>query len=89
MTANITQKTSDIINDVRRHYLVPDRDQLPEVDSDNYRVGLKRKAADITRSQYEVYSFATKYNLSEAAINEMLGMLSNVCICNSMQCMYL
>ena len=89
ITAHITQTTSVIINNVRSHYMVPDRDQVPGVDSENYRVGLKRKAADITRSQYEVYSFATKYNLSEAAINEMLGMLSNVCICNSMQCMYL
>ena len=89
MTANITQKTSDIINDVRRHYLVPDRDQLPAVDSDTYRVGLKRKAAHITRSQYEIYSFATKHNLSEAAVNELLGMLSNVCTFNSKQGMYL
>ena len=34
--------------------------------------GLKRKAADISRTQYEVYSFSTKNNLSEAAVDEML-----------------
>ena len=69
--------------------MVPDGDQAPGVDSENYRVGLKRKAADITRSQYEVYSFATKNNLSEAAVDELLGMLSNVSNCNSKQCVYL
>ena len=56
--------------------MVPDGDQAPGVDSDGSRVGLKRKAAGISRSMYEVYSFSTKTNLSEA--NELLGMLSNV-----------
>ena len=41
--------------------MVPDGDQAPGVDSDGYRVGLKRRAAapaaGISRSQYEVYSF--------------------------------
>ena len=48
-------------------------------DIDYYRVGLKRKAADISRSQYEVYSFSTEHNLSWAAVDELLRMLSNVC----------
>ena len=34
---------------------------------------------DICRSKFEVYNFATRYNLSEAAaIDELLQMLSNV-----------
>ena len=78
ISAPITQKTSAIISDVRSLYVVPDGDQAPGVDSDGYRVGLKRKAAGISRSQYEVYSFSTKHNLSEAAVDELLGMLSNV-----------
>ena len=57
---------------------MPDGDQAPGVESDGYRVGLKRKVADISRSQYEVYSFSTKHDLSEAAVDELLGMLSNV-----------
>jgi len=79
ISAPITHKTSDIISDVRRLYAVPDGDQAPGLDSDGYRVGLKRKVANISRSQYEAYSFATKHNLSEAAVEELLGMLSNVC----------
>ena len=79
MSASLTQeKTSNIISDVRSLYVVPDGDQAPGVDSDGYRVGLKRKAAGISRSQYEVYSFSTKHNLSEAAVDELLGMLGNV-----------
>ena len=39
----------------------------------------KGKADAISRSQYDVYSFSTKNNLSEAAVNEVLGILSKVC----------
>ena len=79
ISASVTQKTTNVINDVRSLYVVPDGDQPPGIESDGYRVGLKRKVAEISRSQYEVYSFATKHNLSEAAVDELLGMLSNVC----------
>ena len=79
ISASLTQeKTSDIISDVRSLYVVPDGDQAPGVDSDGYRVGLKRKAAGISRLMYEVYSFSIKTNLSEPAVDELLGMLSNV-----------
>ena len=56
------------------HYVVPDGDQSedPGVESGEYRTRLKRKADRISRSQYEVYSFATKHNLSEAAVDELL-----------------
>ena len=79
ISAPIKQKTSEIISDVRSLYEVPDGDQAPGFDSDGYRVSLKRKVAEISRSQYEAYSFATKHNLSEAAVEELLGMLSKVC----------
>ena len=79
ISAPLTGQTVDIIEDVRSHYAVPDGVQEPGVESDGYRVGLKRKADAITRTQYEVYSFSTKHNLSEAAVDELLEMLSNVC----------
>jgi len=74
----ITQTTAEIIEDMRGHYVVPDGDQDPGIESGEYRTRLKRKADGISRSQYEVYSFATKHNLSEAAVDELLEMLSNV-----------
>ena len=88
-SAQITQKTSAIINNARSLYVVPDGDQAPGVVSDGYRVGLKRKVAAISRTQYEVYSFSTKHNLSEAAVDELLEMLSNVCTSSGPAAMYL
>ena len=41
-------------------------------------MGIKQKADRIAEPQCEVYSFATKYNLPEAATDELLDMLSNV-----------
>ena len=79
ISAPLTRATIEIIKDVRGQYAVPDGDQDPGVESDGYRAGLKRKADAITRTQYEVYSFSTKHNLSEAAVDELLEMLSNVC----------
>jgi len=78
LSAPITQMTAKIIEDMRGHYVVPDGDQDPGVESGEYRTRLKRKADSISRSQYEVYSFVTKHNLSEAAVDELLEMLSNV-----------
>ena len=76
----MSQAIVDVISDMRGHYDVPDGDQAPGVDdTGGYRVGMKRKAANISRTQYEVYSFSTKKNLSEAAVDELLEMLSNVC----------
>ena len=39
---------------------------------------MKRAAADISRSKFEVYNFSTRHNLYEAAIDGLLQMLSNV-----------
>ena len=54
------------------------RCQDPGVESGEYRTHLKGKADCISRSKYEVYLFATKHNFSEAAVDELLEMLSNV-----------
>ena len=78
LTGPITQSTAGIISSIRSHYDVPEGEQEPGVESGVYRTRLKRKAAAISRSQYEVYSFSTKHDLSEAATDELLEMLSNV-----------
>jgi len=80
LSSQITQTTADIIADIPGHYAVPEGEQVPGIESGDYRARFKRKADAISRSQYEVYSFSTKHNLSEAALDELLGMLSNVSV---------
>jgi len=46
--------------------------------SDELRVGRKRAAAAISRSQFEIYSFASRHDLSEAATDELIQLVSNV-----------
>jgi len=57
---------------------VPPWTQPGAIESDELQVGMKRAAADISRSKFEVYNFATKHDLSETAIDELLQMLSTV-----------
>ena len=78
LSGPMTTTNSAFISDLRSHYDVPEGQQAPGLASDEYRLRLKRKAYDISRSQYEVYSFSTKHNLSKAATDELLEMLSNV-----------
>ncbi len=66
------------MEDVRGHYAVPPGTHPAAIESDELLVGMKHAAADISRSKFEVYNFATKHDLSEAAIDELLQMLSNV-----------
>ena len=54
---------------------MPPGTQPEAMESDDLPVGMK---VDISRSKFEVYNFATRHNLSEAAIDELLQMLSNV-----------
>jgi len=78
LSGPMTTTNAVFISDLRSHFDVPEGQQAPGLVSDEYRNRLKRKAYDISRSQYEVYSFSTKHNLSEAATDELLEMLSNV-----------
>ena len=78
ITTFLSDTTAEIVNDIRSHYAVPDGAQSQGIESDEYRAGMKRQADEISRSQYEVYSFSTKHDLSEAAADELLNMLSNV-----------
>ena len=60
----MSQAIVDVISDIRGHYDVPDGDQAPGVDdTGGYRAGLKSKAANISRTQYEVYSFSIAWVL--------------------------
>ena len=72
------KSTCRILENVRENYAVPPGTQPDAMVSDDLRVGMKRAAADISRSKFEVYNFATRHDLSEAAIDELLQMLSNV-----------
>ena len=72
------KSTRRILENVRGNYAVPPGTQPEAMVSDDLRVGMKRAAADISRSKFEVYNFSTRHDLPEAAIDELLQMLSNV-----------
>ena len=78
VTGHLPMASEDFVMNVEAHYVVPDGEQSEAIQSDEFRAGMKRNAAAISRSQYEIYSFSTKYNLPETAINELLEMISNV-----------
>ena len=67
-----------IIENVRGHYAVPPGTQPDGILSDELRVGMKRAASQISRSEYEIYSFSTRQSLSEAATDELLQLITNV-----------
>ena len=80
ITHPLSRSTAEFVKDVASHYAIPDGEQEQEqgIPDGQYRAGMKRAAKDISRSQYELYSFATKNNLSEAATDELLQIVSNV-----------
>ena len=67
-----------VIEDVRSHYAVSAGEQPEGIVSDELRVGTKRAAAAISRSQFEIYSFASRHDLLEAATDELIQLVSNV-----------
>ncbi len=80
LTAGLKISTMKIIEDVRSHYAVSDKEPTDGILSDGIRVGMKRAAAAISRSAFEVYSFSSRHDLSEAATDELLELVSNVSI---------
>ena len=78
LTAALNKSTLRIVENVRGHYAVSGGEQPDGILSNELRVGMKRAAAAISRSQYEIYSFATRHDLSEAATDELLQLVSNV-----------
>ena len=69
------KSTRRILENVRGNYAVPPGTQPEAMESFDLRVGMK---VNICRSKFEVYNFATRYNSSEAAIDELLQMLCSV-----------
>ena len=80
LTAGLKITTMKIVEDVRSHYAVSDKEPPDGIMSDGFRVGMKRAAAAIPRSAFEIYSFASRHDLSEAATDELLELVSNVSI---------
>ena len=78
LSGPMTETSAAFISDIHGHFAVPAGEKAPGVESAEYRNRLKHRAADISRSQCEVYSFSTMHNLSKAATDELLEMLSNV-----------
>jgi hypothetical protein len=69
------RQNSDIeqfVNNVASHYDVSDNVQAPGVPVEDVRVGMKRAAMSISRSEFEIFTFGTKYYLPETAIDELL-----------------
>ena len=69
------KSTRRISENVHGNYAVPPGTQPEAMESFDLLVGMK---VDICRSKFEVYNFATRYNSSEAAIDELLQMLCSV-----------
>jgi hypothetical protein len=72
LTAGLKKATMKVVEDVRSHYAVSDKEQPDEILSHGFRVGMKRAAAAIPRSEFEIYSFSSRHDLSEAATDELL-----------------
>jgi hypothetical protein len=86
LTAGLKKATMKVVEDVRSHYAVSEKEQPDGIPSDEYRVGMKRAAAAIPRSSFEIYSFSSRHDLSEAATDELLELVSNVSIFDGCLC---
>jgi hypothetical protein len=75
-----------IVESVLDHYAVPPGTQPDGILSDDLRAGMKRAATEISRSQFEIYSYSTIHDLSEAGTDELLQMLTNVSHCCFLLC---
>ena len=78
LTCSLKKSNLRVIEDVRSHYAVSAGEQPKGIVSDELRVGTKRAAAAISRSEFEIYSFASRHDLSEAATDELIQLVSNV-----------
>ena len=48
------ESSEDFFKNIESYYVMPEGEQSDSVNSEQYRAGLKRNAAGISRSQYEV-----------------------------------
>jgi len=61
LTCALKKSNVRVIEDVRSHYAVSAGEQPEGIVSDELRAGTKRAAATISRSQFEIYSFASRH----------------------------
>ena len=78
VSGRVSHATFSFVDDVSSRFQVPVGELAAGVESDEFRAGLKRRAENITRSQCEIYSFSEKFNLSEAARDELIASVGNV-----------
>ena len=69
---------SGFVGEISTRYVVAPGVQADGIDTMEQLVGMKRAASQISRSQYEIYNFATKHDLSESATDELLMLVGNV-----------
>ena len=74
----VSTAMSRFVQDMPIHFEVPDGHPSLRVYSDRLRAGMKRRAQYLSRSQYEIYSFSTKYDLPEAAVDELCSAVAYV-----------
>ena len=80
----MSQATADVISDVLVHYDVPDGDSLgtkqQELTIQNgTERGWNTRLLIFSVAETQSQGFSTKHNLSKAAVDELLEMLSKVC----------
>ena len=71
---------ADFVGQVSNRYVVAPGEQSEGIECMQLRAGMKRAACHISRSQYEIYNFATRHSLSEAATDELLMLVGNVSV---------
>ena len=71
ISGRVSTAMSRFVQDMPIHFEVPDGQTSLGVYSDRLRAGMKRRAQHLSRSQHKIYSFLTKCNLPEAAVDEL------------------
>ena len=80
----MSQATADVISDVLVHYDVPDGDSLGTKQQEwtiqnGTERGWNTRLLIFSVAETQSQGFSTKHNLSKAAVDELLEMLSKVC----------
>lgn len=74
----LSESTSKFVENLEDYFVIPEGSMEEGHSTEEYQAELRTAANHISRSQYEIYSFATRHDLSEAAIDELTALVSNV-----------
>ena len=74
----LSESTSKFVENLEDYFVIPEGSMEDGHSTEEYQAQLRTAANDISRSQYEIYSFATRHDPSEAAINKLTALVSNV-----------